>query len=172
MTGSYPIRIAEPQNTKALHTVPHTKELMIPEVLKSAGYASALIGKWHAGEAITKGDPRSQGFDYFFGTPSYNGVTKYIEQTKVRAPIMRNEKVVVKGIEQKEMDQLTTMYTEEAIRFITDNKENPFFLYLAHNMPHVPLGVSDKFRGKSKRWPIWRCNRRVGLEHGRNSQNT
>ena len=150
MTGSYPIRIAEPRNTKALHTVPHTKELMIPEVLKSAGYASALIGKWHAGEARTKGDPRSQGFDYFFGTPKFNGFTKYIEQAKIRAPIMRNEEVVVKGIEQKEMDELTTMYTEEAIRFIADNKETPFFLYLAHNMPHVPLGVSDKFRGKSK----------------------
>lgn len=150
MTGSYPIRIAEPKNTKALHTVPHTKELMIPEVLKSAGYTSALIGKWHAGEARTKGDPRSQGFDYFFGTPKFNGFTKYIKQTKMRAPIMRNEEVIVKGIEQKEMDQLTTLYTEEAIKFIADNKENPFFLYLAHNMPHVPLGVSDKYRGKSK----------------------
>ena len=63
---------------------------------------------------------------------------------------MRNEEVVVKGIEQKEMDQLTTTYTEEAIKFIYDNRETPFFLYLAHNMPHVPLGVSDKFRGKSK----------------------
>jgi arylsulfatase len=63
---------------------------------------------------------------------------------------MRNEEVVVKAIAQKEMDQLTTMYTEEAIKFITDNREKPFFLYLAHNMPHVPLGVSDKFRGKSK----------------------
>jgi len=144
MTGSYPIRIAEPNNTKALHTVPHTKELMIPEVLKSAGYTSALIGKWHAGEARTKGDPRSQGFDYFFGTPKFNGYTKYIKQTKTRATLMRNEKVVVKRIEQKEMDQLTTMYTEEAIKFITDNREKPFFLYLAHNMPHVPLGVSDK----------------------------
>lgn len=150
MTGSYPIRIAEPRNTKTQHTVPHTKELMIPEVLKSADYTSALIGKWHAGNASTKGDPRSQGFDYFFGTPKFNGFTKYINQTKMRAPIMRNEEVVVKGMEQKEMDQLTTMYTEEAIKFITDNKEKPFFLYLAHNMPHVPLGVSDKFRGKSK----------------------
>lgn len=150
MTGSYPIRIAEPKNTKALHTIPHTKELMVPEVLKVAGYVSALIGKWHAGEASTDGDPLSQGFDYFFGTPAFNGYTKHIHQTEWRASIVRNKEVLVESIEQKEMDQLTTMYTDEAIKFITDNKEHPFFLYLAHNMPHVPLGVSDKFRGKSK----------------------
>jgi len=150
MTGSYPIRIAEPRNRKSLHTVPHTKELMIPEVLKEAGYATALLGKWHAGNAKTKGDPNSQGFDYFFGTPKFNGVTKLLEESKTRAPLMRNREVVVKAIEQKEMDQLTTMYTEEAVSFITENKESPFFLCLAHNMPHVPLGVSDKFRGKSE----------------------
>ncbi|WP_372847393.1 sulfatase-like hydrolase/transferase, partial [Pontiella sp.] len=149
MTGSYPIRIAEPGNRKALHTIPHTKELMIPEVLKPAGYATAILGKWHAGDAKTHGDPLSQGFDYFFGTPKYNGVTKLLEESKVRAPLMRNREVVVPAIEQREMDQLTTWYTEEAIRFIAKNQEQPFFLYLAHNMPHVPLGVSDKFRGKS-----------------------
>ena len=150
MTGCYPIRVAEPQNRKNLHTVPHTKEVMIPEVLKPAGYTSAILGKWHAGEAKTKGDPRSQGFDYFFGTPKFNGFTRLISQTRMRSPLLRNETVVTKRIEQKEMNQLTTWYTEEAIKFITENKEKPFFLYLAHNMPHVPLGVSDKFRGKSK----------------------
>jgi arylsulfatase len=150
MTGSYPIRIGEPRNRKSLHTIPHTKELMIPEVLKSAGYKTAILGKWHAGEAKTKGHPLDQGFDYFFGTPKYNGFTKFIEQTEVRAPLLRNREVVIPGIEQAEMDQLTTWYTEEAIQFITDNRDQPFFLYLAHNMPHVPLGVSDKFRGKSE----------------------
>ena len=150
MTGSYPIRIGEPGNRKALHTIPHTKEVMIPEVLKPAGYKSALLGKWHAGQAKTQGDPLSQGFDYFFGTPRFNGFTKHIHQTKVRAELLRNHEVVVKAIEQKEMDQLTTWYTEEAIEFITENKDQPFFLSLSHNMPHVPLGVSNKFRGKSK----------------------
>ncbi|MFC1762471.1 sulfatase [Planctomycetota bacterium] len=158
MTGSYPIRVGEPGNRKALHTIPHTKELMIPEVLKPAGYKSALLGKWHAGQAKSQGDPLSQGFDYFFGTPKFNGFTKLINQTKVRAQLLRNRDVVVEAIEQKEMDQLTTWYTEEAIEFITENastssaqgKDQPFFLCLSHNMPHVPLGVSDKFRGKSK----------------------
>ncbi len=150
MTGSYPIRIGEPGNKKNLHTVPHTKELMIPEVLKQAGYATAILGKWHAGDFKKKGHPLDQGFDYFYGTPRFNGFTKYIADTKVRAPLMRNREVVVEAIEQAEMDQLTTWYTEEAIQFITENREQPFFLYLAHNMPHVPLGVSDKFRGKSE----------------------
>jgi arylsulfatase len=150
MTGSYPIRIAEPRNRKALHTVPHTKELMIPEVLGQGGYTSGLIGKWHAGKTESQGDPLSQGFDYFFGTPEYNGFTKLIDDTDWRAPVMRNREVFIQKVEQKEMDQLTTMYTEEAIRFIEKNKDGPFFLYLAHNMPHVPLGVSDKFRGKSQ----------------------
>lgn len=150
MTGSYPMRIAEPKNTKALHTVPHTNELMIPEMLKAAGYTSALIGKWHAGETKTQGDPLSQGFDYFFGTPKFNGFTKLIEDTHIRTPLMRNREVFIQKIEQKEMDQLTTLYTAEAIKFITENRAKPFFLYLSHNMPHVPLGVSDKFRGKSQ----------------------
>lgn len=149
LTGSYPIRIAEPGNKKNLHTVPHTKELMIPEVLKEAGYAAAILGKWHAGDFKKQGHPLDQGFDYFFGTPKFNGFTKHIADTKVRAPLVRNREVVAEAIEQPEMDQLTTWYTEEAVQFITAHKDQPFFLYLAHNMPHVPLGVSDKFRGKS-----------------------
>lgn len=68
MTGSYPIRIAEPKNTKRLHTVLHNQDIAIPELLKEQGYASALIGKWHLG-----GSPNNQGFDYFFGTPFITG---------------------------------------------------------------------------------------------------
>jgi arylsulfatase len=145
MTGSYPMRIAEPKNRKNLHTEAHDKEIMIPEVLKAQGYATALIGKWHVG-----GSPNKQGFDYFFGTPKYNGYKKLIEQAEWRACVMRNDKTVIERVEQQEMDQLTTMYTEEAIQFIESKKDQPFFLFLSHNMPHVPLGVSDKFRGKSK----------------------
>ena len=145
MTGSYPIRVAEPENRKNLHTKVHDKEIMIPEMLRAQGYATALIGKWHLG-----GSPNSQGFDYFFGTPKYNGYTKLIKQAGFRASVMRNDKTVIKRVEQPEMDQLTTMYTEEALDFIESKKDQPFFLCLSHNMPHVPLGVSDKFRGKSK----------------------
>ena len=145
MTGCYPLRIAEPKNRKNLHTEVHNKEIMIPELLKQQGYATALIGKWHIG-----GNPNRQGFDYFFGTPKFNGYTKLISDSKFRTPIKRNNETVIKRVEQAEMDQLTTLYTEEAIQFLEANQDRPFFLYLSHNMPHVPLGVSDKFRGKSK----------------------
>ena len=145
MTGSYPIRIGEPKNLKNLHTKAHDKEIMIPEVLKGQGYATALIGKWHLG-----GQPNKQGFDYFFGTPKYNGYTKLVNDVKFRTSVMRNNKTVIKRVEQPQMDQLTTMYTEEALKFIESKKDQPFFLFLSHNMPHVPLGVSEKYRGKSK----------------------
>ena len=145
MTASYPIRIAEPKNRKNLHTVLHDKELTIPEMLKTQGYATALIGKWHLG-----GSPNQQGFDYFFGTPAYNGYMKLIEDSDFRTTVLRNDETVIERVEQEQMDQLTTMYTEEALQFMESKKDQPFFLLLSHNMPHVPLGVSDKFRGKSK----------------------
>jgi arylsulfatase len=139
------MRIAEPKNRKELHTIAHDREIMIPEVLKAQGYATALLGKWHVG-----GSPNDQGFDYFFGTPLFNGYTKLIEQARFRTPVMRNSETVIERVEQAEMDQLTTMYTEEALKFIEAKKDQPFFLCISHNMPHVPLGVSDKFRGKSE----------------------
>ena len=124
MTGSYPMRIAEPKNIKNLHTEAHDKEIMIPEVLKAQGYATALIGKWHVG-----GQPNKQGFDYFFGTPIFNGYTKLINQSEFRACVMRNNETVIKRVEQPEMDQLTTMYTDQALKFIESKKDQPFFLF-------------------------------------------
>ena len=150
MTGCYPMRIAEAKSKKQLHTVPHTKEVLIPELLKPQGYQSALLGKWHLGTRHTGSDPNGQGFDYFYGTPKFNGAVRIIEESDFRASVLRNHDVIIPVVEQAEMDQLTTLYTEEAVKFITENKENPFFLCIAHSMPHVPLGVSDKYRGKSK----------------------
>lgn len=148
LTGSYPIRIAEPENIKNLHPKLHPKELTIAEVLKTAGYTNACIGKWHAGEEPEQ-MPLKQGFDYYFGTPKYNGHTKLIEQSEFRCKVMRNNDTlqIIHSVE--EMGQLTGMYTKEAVKFIKQNKDNPFFLYLSYNMPHVPLGASKKFRGKS-----------------------
>jgi arylsulfatase A-like enzyme len=145
LTGSYPIRIAEPENRKNPHTVLHDKEITISELLKKQGYATALLGKWHLG-----GHPNDQGFDYFLGTLAYNGTTKRIEDSNFRSKILRNRETVIERVEQAEMNQLTTMYTEEALQFIDSNKSQPFFLLLSQNMPHVPLGVSEKFRGKSR----------------------
>jgi len=148
LTGSYPIRVAEPNNTKGLHTKLHPKELTIAEVLKTEGYQTACIGKWHAGENPEQ-MPLNQGFDYFFGAPRFNGWTKFIEDVDWRCPILKNTDTIKTINTVEEMGQLTKMYTKEAVSFIKQNKSNPFFLYLPHSMPHVPLGASEKFRGKS-----------------------
>lgn len=148
LTGSYPIRIGEPNNTKALHTQLHTKEVTIAELLKTKDYKTACLGKWHVGEKEGQ-MPNEQGFDYFFGTSRFNGFTKQIEDADFRCKLLRNQDTVQTINNVEEMGQLTKIYTKEAINFIKQNKENPFFLYVAHNMPHVPLGASDKFKGKS-----------------------
>lgn len=159
MTGSYPIRVAEPDNIKQLHTVPHPKEITMAETLKEAGYATALIGKWHlAGNPSESNNsydpalmPNAQGFDYYYGTPRFNGFTVYVEDTPVRSRIMRNEEVVVKSVES--WDHITQDYTKEALQWIEKNQDQPFFLYLAHNLPHVPVGASEGFKGKSEYGP-------------------
>ncbi|MDO7172366.1 sulfatase [Mariniflexile sp. AS56] len=149
LTGSYPIRIGEPNNMKALHTQLHPKEITIAEMLKAKDYKTACLGKWHAGEKEGQ-MPNEQGFDYFVGTPRFNGYTKLIEDTPFRCKLLRNRDTIQTINTMEEMGQLTKIYTKEAISFIKQNKENPFFLYLAHNMPHVPLGASEKFKGKSE----------------------
>ena len=159
MTGSYPIRVGEPGNLKRLHTVPHPQELTMAEVLKAAGYATALLGKWHLGlddkSAPTGFDPatmpNAQGFDYFYGTPVFNGAHVNVADSPFRSPILRNGEVVVKAVEN--WDHITADYTREAIAYITANRTKPFFLFLSHNMPHVPLGASPAFKGKSAGGP-------------------
>jgi len=156
MTGCYPIRVAEPRNKKNQHTILHPSEITIAEVLKNVGYATALIGKWHlAGGRKNKYEsrlmPNAQGFDYFFGTPLHNGYTRTVDHKSFKTQLMRNGRILKDALDQDDMDSLTKTYTEEAIKFIRDNKNGSFFLYLAHNMPHVPLGASKEFRGRSRR---------------------
>lgn len=157
MTGSYPIRVAEPDNVKQLHTVPHPQEVTMAEVLKSAGYATGIIGKWHLVNKMKGGKldpetmPNAQGFDYFFGTPVFNGYTVFVEDVAMRVPLLRNKEVIVEGVES--WDNITADYTKEAIDYIEQNKDGPFFLYLAHNMPHIPVGASEDFKGKSEYGP-------------------
>lgn len=159
MTGSYPIRVGEPDNIKQLHTVPHTEEITVAESLQSAGYATALIGKWHLAGNPSKTEntyrselmPNAQGFDYFYGTPRFNGFTVYVEDTPVRARLMRNEEVVVEAMES--WDHITQDYTREALAWIEDHQDEPFFLYLSHNLPHVPVGASEGFKGRSEYGP-------------------
>jgi len=156
MTGCYPIRVAEPSNKKQQHTVLHPNEVTIAEVLKDAGYATALIGKWHlAGPRRQRYDPalmpNARGFDYFFGTPLHNGFTRTVDHKSFKTQLVQNETILEDALDQNGMNMLTQKYTEEAVQFIQDNRSRSFFLYLAHNMPHVPLGASKAFRGRSKR---------------------
>jgi arylsulfatase A-like enzyme len=137
-------------------------EQLIPELLSTRGYRNAIVGKWHLGH-LFQFLPLQNGFDEYFGLPysndmwpvDYDGkpATKDKAAWTLRYPplplIKGNEKI--KEINTlDDQAQLTTMYTEYAVDFINRNKNNPFFLYLAHSMVHVPLAVSDKFKGKSK----------------------
>jgi len=149
MTGCYPMRVLMHTNPNKRLGCPglHPDEITIAEILKKTGYTTACFGKWHLGHE-REYLPRRQGFDYYFGTPKYNGRTKYVDHSDFICELMRNEKVIEKPANQ---NTLTKRYTEEAIEFIGANKNKPFFIYLAHNFPHVPLHASKQFRGKSRR---------------------
>lgn len=157
MTGCYPIRVAEPNNTKNPHPVLHTKEITLAEILKEAGYTTACIGKWHLAGSRSRGIgpfppelmPNRQGFDYFYGIPMVNGASRE-PHDKFICELYRNEKRIVENANDM-IDSMTQNMTKEAIQFIHKSKHQPFFLYLSHPMPHVPLGASEKFKGKSKR---------------------
>ncbi|MBC7352361.1 MAG: sulfatase [Thermogutta sp.] len=142
MTGCYPLRVARQGDPDSIHPQLHSEEITIAEVLKTRGYVTAAIGKWDlAGHSQTNYRPELlpvyQGFDYYFGTPSSN-------DTFVN--LIRNTQVVEKNAD---MSTLTKRYTDEAIAFLEQNKDKPFFLYLAHTMPHTKLAASADFKGKS-----------------------
>ena len=126
-------------------------ELTLAELLKSAGYATACIGKWHLGfqPAFL---PRAQGFDYYFGLHhNLDPVEVVYFAKKGGVPLMRNGDVVKRPAKP---DELTRLYTDEAIRFMERHQAKktgrPFFVYLPHTMLHNPLGVSGPFKGTSK----------------------
>ena len=164
LTGCYPNRIGI---SGAL--MPWAKigissgETTIAQMLKTKGYSTCAIGKWHLGHQ-RKFLPLQHGFDEYYGLPysndmwpvDYDGVPMRLKDTsnfKMHYPplplIEGNEKVAEVNT-LADQDKLTTDYTEHAIKFINQHKDGPFFLYLPHSMVHVPLGVSAKFRGKSK----------------------
>ncbi len=129
----------------------HDGETTLAEVLKGQGYATAIVGKWHLGRA-PQFLPTRHGFDRYFGLPYSNDMWPMHPEAPKGAypplPLIQDEEVIQEMPDQR---QLTTQYTEHAVRFIEENRRKPFFLYLAHSMPHVPLFVSDKFAGKTRR---------------------
>lgn len=150
LTGTYANRL---EIFGALdHTAKHglnPEETTIAEMLKSNGYATGMVGKWHLGH-LPSFLPTEQGFDSYYGLPYSNDMWPHHPEVKdyyPPLPLYRNT-AVIDTIDDQSM--LTTNYTEEAINFIEQSKDKPFFLYLAHSMTHVPLFVSDKFKGKSE----------------------
>ncbi|MFW6162630.1 MAG: sulfatase [Planctomycetota bacterium] len=169
MTGCYPRRVGMhqhvlfPNSKKGLNP----SEITIAEILKAQGYATACVGKWHLGYQKPF-LPTRQGFDTYYGIPFSNDMwlppgMSYAEDAKLpddfsdevrrkgerkrnQVPLMRDEQVIEYPANQA---TLTERYTDEAIQFITANKDRPFFLYLPHTMPHYPLHVSERFKGKS-----------------------
>ncbi|MFD2256151.1 sulfatase [Luteolibacter algae] len=177
LTGRMPKRVGVPRVL-----FPHSEtglppsELTVAELMKSKGYATAAVGKWHLGH-LKQYLPTQQGFDSYFGIPysnnmstspdlTYAGNIKFAEgwteerlrkdlaaiqadsrSRKDLAPLMRDNEVIEYPVDQS---QLTKRYTEEAVRFIHENRERRFFLYLAHAMPHVPIFSSDEFKGSGE----------------------
>ncbi|UZR98078.1 sulfatase family protein [Chondrinema litorale] len=125
-------------------------ETTLAEIVKQKDYATAIFGKWHLGH-LPEFLPTKHGFDEYFGVPYSNDMwSKHPNNANFKfgpLPIVEGEETV-KYLEENQ-DSLTTWYTQRTINFIDKNKDKPFFIYLAHSMPHVPLYVSDKFRGKS-----------------------
>ncbi|MBM3882544.1 MAG: hypothetical protein FJ387_22945 [Verrucomicrobia bacterium] len=137
-------------------------EITLPERLKTRGYATACIGKWHLGNYahLPAHHPRKHGFDFYFGLPHSNdmdatataprGAPRRLDQQPDwwATPLYRNTDLVDPRPDQT---LLTRRYTEEAVQFIRTHKAEPFFLYIPHTFPHVPLFASDTFSGKSRR---------------------
>jgi arylsulfatase A-like enzyme len=142
LTGSYPTRVgingALPPTSRVGIS---DSETLLPQVLKTRGYATAIFGKWHLG-AAPPFLPTRHGFDEYFGIPYSNDM--------VPAILVENERFL-REASQEDRDNLTTMITERAVSFIERNRERPFFLYVPHHMPHVPLAVSSKFKGRTGR---------------------
>jgi len=160
LTGCYPNRIGISGALFPFNDVGiNDDELTIAEMLKERGYSTAIFGKWHLGHH-EQFLPLQHGFDEYLGLPYSNDMWPIkVDGTRAKPGEGRGNYPDLPLIEDNEtkeyitsldgQDKLTTLYTEKAVDFINRNKENPFFLYVPHSMPHVPLGVSDKFRGKS-----------------------
>ncbi len=180
LTGCYPNRIGfagapGPDSNYGIHP----DEMTMGELLKQQGYATAIFGKWHLGSQ-RQFLPLQNGFDEYYGLPYSNDMwPNHPQQGEVfnfpDLPTYDGNEIVGYNTDQS---RFTTDYTERSIAFIRKHRDEPFFLYLAHSMPHVPLAVSDKYKGKSEQglfgdvmmeidWSIgevWKTVCELGLE--------
>jgi arylsulfatase len=126
-------------------------ETTLPEMLRARGYATGMAGKWHLGHH-PEFMPLRHGFDEYFGLPYSNDMwpaNHETQQTFPALPLYDGERVVRTIDTDADQEQLTGLYTERAVDFIARHKERPFFYYLAHSMPHVPIHASARFKGKT-----------------------
>jgi arylsulfatase A len=121
-------------------------ETTIAEALKERGYRTVMIGKWHLGDR-REFNPTLQGFDMFYGLPYSNDIMPPWVQGAPPVPLFSGTQVIERPVEQT---SLTARYTEQAVRFIRESKGQPFFVYVAYNMPHLPIYASERFRGRSR----------------------
>ena len=162
LTGRLPIRSGMCSNSRRVLFPDSASglpagEVTIAEGLKAEGYTTACIGKWHLGH-LPPYLPTNNGFDSYFGIPYSNDMDRVAGEGRQafldpkieywNVPLMRDEEIIERPANQ---NTITKRYNAEAVRFIEQTKSRPFFLYLAHNLPHVPLFVSKNFRDKSLR---------------------
>ena len=149
MTGCYGARVSvpgvySPGGANGLNPA----EVTIAERLKALGYATQCVGKWHLGDQ-PEFLPTRQGFDPYLGLPYSNDMLKQSEKTGEKVvPLVRDEKVV-ELLTEEGQSRLVERYTEEAVGFIRNNKDRPFFLYLPHSAVHTPIHPGKAFVGKS-----------------------
>ncbi|MCC6367644.1 MAG: sulfatase [Bryobacterales bacterium] len=138
LTGRYGVRggvpnVFSPSDKAGLHV----SETTMADMLKSSGYKTGCVGKWHLGSQ-PQYLPTARGFDEYYGIPYSNDQYPSI--------LMQGTTVIESPVD---LDTITRRYTQQAVKFIQQNKDTPFFLYMAHTAPHVPLAASKEFRGKS-----------------------
>ncbi len=120
-------------------------EVTIAEVLKKVGYANACIGKWHLGDQA-EFLPTRQGFDMYYGIPYSNDMGSNENNSRPPLPLLQDETVIEAPVEQT---TITRRYTQKAVEFIKEHRDQPFFLYMPHTMPHNPVYASEDFAGRS-----------------------
>ena len=162
LTGCYPNRIGISGALFPHHDIGiNPQETTLAEMLKAKGYKTAIFGKWHLGHH-PKFLPNNHGFDEFMGIPYSNDMwpvdydgnqvppDHHLAKSYPQLPFFKNFEVIKEIRTLKQQGELTTELTKAAVDFIDRNKDNPFFLYVPHPMPHTPIAVSDKFKGKSE----------------------
>ena len=156
MTGSYPQRVGLEKGSGHIVLFPgdphglHPDEITIAETLKKAGYATGCFGKWHLGDQA-QFLPTAQGFDTYFGIPYSNDMWPPLRAFQCPdLPLMRDTKVAGLVKDMDDQADLCRQFTEEAIQFIRNNKERPFFVYLPHAFVHWPRKASPRFMAEGK----------------------